>query len=248
VRGIDKAIDADVLVSHLDLSVTPEAYLRFFAAHERVVNGRVRDITKRAFSDDIVGPHDEDAGRVIVKTNLNMAGLPDLRMKQGRRAVARAWVARTLRSIPFAASLRHRTATHPYRIYETVADVPDDVWTRTDLVVQRFTPDIDDGLYCLRTYMFFGDRGRTMLVKSPSPIVKAGNVVHRERVETLPELVEIRDRLEFDYGKFDHVVHEGRVRLLDTNRCPTIGRHNKGESLAEGVALRAGIDRWLASA
>lgn len=35
-----------------------------------------------------------------------------------------------------------------------------------------------------------------------------------------PELRAERERLDFDFGKFDFVVHEGEPLLLDANRTP----------------------------
>ena len=41
---------------------------------------------------------------------------------------------------------------------------------------------------------------------------------HIEEVDPHPEIVQMRKRLNFDYGKFDYVVHNGRAVLFDANK------------------------------
>ena len=48
--------------------------------------------------------------------------------------------------------------------------------------------------------------------------------VRSEFVEPHPEIVRLRKAMKFDYGKFDYVIHEGQVLLLDANK--TVGAPN----------------------
>jgi hypothetical protein len=43
-----------------------------------------------------------------------------------------------------------------------------------------------------------------------------------ETLDVPLELLEIRDRLGFDYGKIDYVVHQGKVHIIDANKTPGI--------------------------
>jgi hypothetical protein len=54
---------------------------------------------------------------------------------------------------------------------------------------------------------------------SPSPIIK-GHPEFSEPVDPPEELLEIRNRLGFDYGKFDYVMHKGKVHIIDANKTP----------------------------
>ena len=56
---------------------------------------------------------------------------------------------------------------------------------------------------------------------SRDPIVKASNSLANETIPVPEDLHAMRARLRFDYGKFDYVVHSGRLVLLDANRTPT---------------------------
>ena len=63
---------------------------------------------------------------------------------------------------------------------------------------------------------------------SSRPIVKAANIVRRDYDLPIPDkLRAMREELGFDYGKFDYVVADGEVALLDANRTPTVGRNTK---------------------
>ena len=45
-----------------------------------VVNRRVTDISKRRISTNLVGPHDTYSGPVILKTDRNFGGLPQMQV------------------------------------------------------------------------------------------------------------------------------------------------------------------------
>jgi hypothetical protein len=102
--------------------------------------------------------------------------------------------------------------------------VPLPVWFNRDLFVERFQPERREGFYCLRTWVFFGDRESNSLSYSLSPVVKSSRVVRREPIPEVPdELRATRTRLGFDFGKFDYAVVDGRPVLYDVNRTPSTG-------------------------
>jgi hypothetical protein len=93
------------------------------------------------------------------------------------------------------------------------------------IVIERFRPELEDGLYHLRIYQFLGDRFTCMRLASPSPVVKAQNSVRIEEVEPHAEILAWRERLGIDYGKLDYVVAGGEVVLLDVNKTTGASRH-----------------------
>jgi len=245
--GVNDRPDADVLFAHLSVSVTPPEYVGYFAAHGNVVNGGVRDITKRTISDNLVTAPSRDVGPVIVKTNFNTGGGADriLRRSRGyaRARGAASWLAH---HTPAAMTLRAVARPAPYRIYESVDDVPAEVWDDPARVVERFLPEVDDGLYCLRTYVFCGDRSVAYRSKAVDPVVKSGRILSREVVQPSPDVIAMRERLDFDYGKFDYVINEGRTVVLDTNRCPAIWwRRRKDDELRPALLTAYGVRRFF---
>jgi hypothetical protein len=49
-RGIRQQVQADLVISHVDLTITPQEYLDFFRAYPNVMNRHVVDISKSRIS------------------------------------------------------------------------------------------------------------------------------------------------------------------------------------------------------
>jgi hypothetical protein len=198
---------ADLVLVHVDLSVVPEAYLELAARYPVAVNGRVRDIRKSRMSTLKVGPDDGWSGPVIVKADLNFAGHPE----------------RVFAAMPpaFGVWSERMRATEQYRVFESVAAVPQAVWLDAGVVVERFVPEREDGRYVTRMMVFVGEHATCAKNSGPKPIVNSSSQTHSEFVEPHPEILALRKTLGFDYGKFDYVIHEGTPILLDTNK--TVG-------------------------
>ena len=89
-------------------------------------------------------------------------------------------------------------------------------------MVERFQPEIENGNYVLRVWLFLGDKDYNIKMYSREPIVKAGNIIGREIVESVPDaLRKIRTTLGIDFGKFDYVMVDGEAVLFDVNKTPT---------------------------
>ena len=226
VRGVDRAIRADLIVPHVDLTVLPPEYVEFLKSHDNVVNRQVVDISKRSFSRLRVTRGDAWGGPVIVKSNLNYGGTPE------RDLLGPAWWERGLfRKLLRAAARRdRRTRFHPflpvrpdrYPVFDSVADLPRGTFLNPRLHVERFRPERDGDMYCLRSYLFAGSAEVNIRYTCPNPVVKAAGIVDRKDVPVPEELREFRARNGFDYGKFDHVIVDGHVHLLDINRTPSL--------------------------
>ena len=238
-------VDPEVLViPHLDLTLTPRAYRDYFARCPHVLNRGVCDISKRRISRNLITNPDQHDGAVIVKTNRNAGGAPEVDRAHKKGGVRRALL-NAARKLPW--SVTGLVGPLEYKVFDHPRLVPRAVWHNRRLVVEKFLPERQGELYCLRQYTFLGSRELNTLVGSPEPLVKAASVVRREVLgETPDELRRLRREMGFDYGKFDYVLHDGRVILFDANRTPTYNRNSKAGSASPLLAaLAAGIEPYL---
>ena len=221
-RGIDRLVDADVVVNHVDLTVVPEPYVRHMARYAVAINGRCTDISKRLVSRHLVRPGDGWDGPVIIKTDRNFGGELERFVLRGR--AGRAWDDLRVRLSRHPWRFRRWLSTHDYAVLASVSAVPEDVWHNPHLVVERFLPEREGELYVLRTLTLFGDRWVSVRRASASPVVKSGNAIRVEDVEPHPDVFAAARRLGLDRGRVDYVLHGGRAVVLDANRTNTMGR------------------------
>jgi hypothetical protein len=236
VRGAAQVPDADLLLPHLDLTVTPPEYAALLDAHPCAVNRGVRDVSKRRISAQLLRPGDGWDGPVIVKTDRNFGGVPETRFLEPEVEPAR--------ELATASALRPGR----YRVFASLSEVPAAVRANPALVLERFLPEHDGELYCVRSYTFFGDAEVCWKKRGRRPVVKNRDLVDRVRVEPHPAMREARRRLRFDYGKFDYVERDGGAVLLDANPTPSYGAGAGGPGRAErNAALARGALAWFAA-
>lgn len=230
VFGTRHFVPADVALLHVNLSVVPEGYLQLAARYPLALNARVRDIRKSMTSTNLVANGDGWQGPVIVKSDLNFGGMPErlLAMSPLERR-ARIW--RVLRRAARRGERGRFTSWKDYTVFNRLEDVPEGLRHRRDVVVERFLPELEDGLFHLRVYQFLGDRSSCTRLGSPYPLFKAGMSVTAEPVEPHPEVEAWRSRLGMDYGKLDYLVHDGRPVLIDVNKTTGASRHMGDEAL-----------------
>lgn len=238
LRGVRRHVEADVLFMHVDVTRTPRTYLRFASRYPVVVNGSVTDISKRRISRNLVTRESPWRGRVLVKTDRNFGGRPERRLAW-QDGLARRALAGVRRRLPWG----FRSVLERYPVFDSVDAVPRVVWVNPDLVVEKFQPEVRDGRYWVRTWLFLGDEERAARFWSDDPIVKEGNILGKERLEEIPDdLRSMRSELGFDFGKFDFAVVDGRTMLYDANRTPALGAVDPDEArpwleqLAGGLA------------
>lgn len=251
--GVGRYVPADIILVHVNLSVVPPEYLEFASRYPVSLNAGIRDIRKSAISANLLRADDEWEGPVIVKSDLNYAGLPE-------QGLQRSWIERRW---SFAHKLRlkadrrrgkvapYQSADH-YEIYAHLRKVPASRVANRQLVIEKFLPERDNGLYCTRVYQFLGDRWSCTRMLSRLPIVKANESISAESVDPHEEVVEWRKRLKMDYGKLDYVVHHGEPVLLDANKTIGASRYEAAkESMGEETiranrrALAEGIYAYL---
>jgi hypothetical protein len=235
VEGLGNWPDGDVAVMHVDLSVVPSAYSEAAKRYPIVVNGAAVDVRKRLVSRNLVARNDGWTGPVIVKTDLNFSGIPE---KQAAECFRRDGKPGDLPPGPIVST------TRPYPILGSPDEVPADVWDNPGFVVERFLPEQDALGYWVRAWVFFGDRERCTRYRGTHPIVKSATIVAHEPAPVPDELRAERERLGFDYGKFDFVVRDGQALLLDANRTPSAPPPNP-EIEASNARLAGGLESLL---
>jgi hypothetical protein len=242
---VSRAMGPDVLVfPHFDLTVTPKQLERSLSRCARVINRAVIDISKRVISKQLVASPDDYDGMVIVKTNLNFGGWPEMRLlaTHGGEPAKRLEAASKQ---PWMVSGMVRCEQYP--IYDNPRMVPKLVWKNSRLIVEKFLPEMEGELYCLRQYAFFGTREINTRAVSKDPRVKSRGVVRREVLDTTPPKVRaLREELGFDYGKFDYVMHGGEPIIFDVNRTFTYDPKSKaGSAMPLIMKLADGIEPFL---
>lgn len=219
VGASERLPEARLVVAHLDVTIVNEPLTRPLSGHPLVVNGTHADISKRRISAGVVRPGDGYDGPVIVKTDLNFGGWPELHAHCGGGSLLARARSRLRRSLPWYVTGLVQPGA--YRIYDRASLVPWPIRRNPDFVVERFVPETADGHYCLRHHFFFGDLECDYLLMSTSPVIKTNNVARFRPIGPAPqELRELRRRLGLDYGRLDYVMDGDRPVLFDANRTP----------------------------
>lgn len=243
INGPREGFEADVGVLHVDLTRVPADHVQFVQGFPISINGRVDDISKRRISRHVVKRGDGYEGPVIVKTNFNYGGVKEAALAARLSRVKRYTIAARQR-LPW--SMRSRFWSANYRVFDSVRDVPRMVWYNPSLVVEKFLAERHEGFYCLRTWLFLGDRETNSLSYSRDRVIKSSNVVRRELGGEPPEeLRRVRREMGFEYGKFDYAIVDGQVVLYDTNRTPTMGSFSKVQYLPRVKYFAEGIEALL---
>lgn len=229
LHGPGSRVDADLIIQHVDLTVVPMDHVSYLRQFPVALNAPVVDISKRSISSHLVGSPGEHDGPVIAKANRNCAGFKEAEL------AAKGLLPPTYSRV-FTA----------YRVYPTTSDVPPELWQDRDVVIEKFLPERRRGQYCLRTWVFLGDKETNSLSYANEPIIKSTNVVHRVPIADVPEeLRAIREELGFDYGKFDYAIVDGRVVLYDANRTPSLGAFDREKYMPNIRLFASGLDGFL---
>jgi len=216
LKGIPQGkVATDLLISHVDLTVTPAEYLEFIERFPKVVNRGITDISKRNISNNLVTPGHDYTGQVIVKTNLNYGGLQEFIVDDlaGKRTMYEGTIQRPWRKVDYLDPGK-------YPIFESIRHVPPGVWRNANLVVEKFMPEREGEYYCNRVALIMGEKVVCGRAYSLSPIVKGAGIVRSDPIETPVEFKRIREQYAIDYGKIDYVEHDGVIHVFDVNKTP----------------------------
>ncbi len=231
-RGVPKqAIAADIALLHVDLTYVPSEYLEFAASFPICLNGQVANIAKRTVADGLVRQDTDWSGAVIVKTDLNCRGAPEL------RANKLAELADLPLPFPNAIGLSD------YPTFDSAAAVPSPAWLNDGLVVQQFLPErLVDG-FGIRFWTFLGHVERCDLCVSSTALVKAATTIRLEPSPVPDQLRALRKRLGLDYGKIDFVIHDGHPVVMDVNKTVGMPPSKKGSDWPSRYA--DGVEEYL---
>ena len=218
VLGIKRFVPADLAILHVDLSVVPDEYINFAQKYPIALNRAVKDVRKSTFIDNTIKPGDKYEGKIIVKSNLNCAGVPERRNSSMNALFSSLKRRLDLSEILGGMHKPYFNTPSDYIILESSSCVPENWFKNKDIVIQKFLPEMDNGCYCIRNYFFLGNRSTSLLRKGNGPIVNSGSTSSLEPIDVHPDIVKLRSKLRFDYGKFDYIVHEGVPMLIDINK------------------------------
>ncbi len=230
--GPAREVSGDIAILHVDRTRVPDEAVPANPHGIPLLNGRVLDISKRIVSRNLVGRGDGYDGPVMIKTDANYFGAVEARDRpkgRFRRFAENNLPWRLTRTLPRGS----------YPVLETPQQVPDWVWENDAFVVERFLPEFIDGHYVLRIWVFLGRSEYAVKLYGRDPVVKAANTVKKEDLETVPDSLRAeRERLGFDFGKFDYVERDGEAFLLDANKTPTVLKQRSANlrKLADGLA------------
>jgi hypothetical protein len=253
-QGVKEEVDADVVIAHIDLTVVPDEYSDFLKKYPIVINGRVNNISKSLISEIMLTRESDYDGPVIVKTDANYGGAPELLRdkKQGRLQNTGIFVGlwhRLQQAGIFKRPWRYvqYLDSHNYPRFNSIKDVPGGVWQNDNLIVEKFLPEIDEeGHYCIRRWCFLGDKDIGLYQTSTNPITKSAEFKNKIITDVPDELKVIRNRLEVDYGRFDYVMNDGKAVIFDLNTTPSIGNYGLDIIGEDGmVDLASGIEYYL---
>ena len=268
--GLDNIPSADLVIVHIDLTVLPSAYIDMITKISRTINGQVFDISRRRFSRLLLSQTNRYAGPVIVKTNANYGGVPELDQKRQRdwKRKIRNWATRkSLNPLayPIIKDLKlfyfeHTKARQAksrkwgtieslnpldYPIFKDIESVPRDIWKNENLIVEPFIRNWEDGLFYVHYYVFFGDREVSGRIGSPNPVVKFRNSVVDEEFPVPDDVRQWREQFRIDFGRFDYLDVGGEYFLIDINK--TEGGGNINYKYKEELEfLASGLDCYLA--
>jgi hypothetical protein len=232
-QGVSDLPDADAAFLHVDASVVPPEYLSAVARYPVVINGRGADVRKRVISRNLVRPGDGYRGPVIVKTDANSGGIPELLHNREANRLGQS------------ADEPPRYMTGKYPIFASPSHVPPALANDPALVIEKLLPERDERGFYARFWIFLGDAERCNRYLAKHPVVKGADILERVPVPVPDAIRARREELGLDYGKIDFVLHDGEPVLLDVNRTPTTVAVLSAAIEAGNVAHAQGIESLL---
>jgi hypothetical protein len=230
--------EADVAILHIDQTVVPDSFIDRLSEYPVVLNRNVLDISKSRISANILNQNDSYPGPVIIKTNANCGGVPEMKLKLYSQP-------NEVKKITVKLSWEETDVMDhkKYPILRSMENVPIGVWNNKNLIVEKFLPERKEDLFYLRYYMFLGSTEWASRFGAKEPIVKFSKMATEDKPISIPEeLRSLRKEFGFDYGRFDYVIHKGKLVLFDVNK--TIGGGSQAlleaystqlDNLADGI-------------
>ena len=220
-HDVDQPIpNADLWIQHLDSSVVPNKYRKVMNKLPNVVNGKLLDIRKNAFSEQRISDFSTSYnGQIIVKSNDNCGGYPELsesrynQKKSIYRKIKRILTKKATTKPPFA----------EYKLYESLQDVPRQFFNSEQVIIEKFIPQRDGDYYVLYMTYIFLEQHITFKIKSYLPIMKWDDHVTWEYATTQPDILDWARQHHVEYGKIDYVYADNQLIVYDINKTPGLG-------------------------
>ena len=209
---------APAALLHIDLTEVPQLYHEIGRRYERVINGHALSINRHLYSSLKVNAGDSHSGPVVVKTVLNSRGRPELRWRQYRNGWTRAthFFRKTVDP-----GYKERLCP-PYRVYDSLGQVPAQVWRNDRLMVEKFAFDSLDLPIVKHRYMFLLGAEVNMRQVYNDVLCAGSKILSNEEGGAVPQEVRaVRERLHLDFGAIDYFIVDGRGIAVDANK--TVG-------------------------
>lgn len=243
IYGVKSKPRADLLIPQVDLTRIPDEYQQYISSFPRVVNRDLIDISKRSISTQQLQAGDSYKGAVIVKTDLNCGGLPELKLTGIAHPIVVRALTRALswRETLMGPRLHRARMLINYPVFSSLQEVPEGVFDNPALIVERFLPEVEGEFFYTRHYVFLGDKYRSFRIGSRSLQVKSANSFYAGDIAEVPlEITQTRQELGMDYGKIDYTINDSKIVVLDVNKTPgrPSGQHSTAKAaliLAEGI-------------
>jgi hypothetical protein len=213
----DTTVPADLLLVHYDRSVVPEEVVKFSRKYRRQINSGALDIRKHLYADGLLNRKSIYNGPVIVKSTLNYGGQPE----SNSSSLAMRIRKRAERMLGLSSTALIRSKDE-YRIYDSVRDVPKRHFSDHH-VVQKLMPERDGDKNVLREYVFFGNIHYENIERSANLIITEDEHVSCKHFNPHPRLLEMRQKLNLDYGKLDYTMIDGEPFIFDANKTLGLG-------------------------
>jgi hypothetical protein len=243
--GTRKFVPADILLIHVDLSVVPDEYLEFASRYPIALNKAAKDIRKSLISLNLVRAGDSYSGKVIVKTDLNYGGSPERIMRRNPSLWRRLSPRRFVQDNTDGSGLK---APFDYRIYDSLAGCRP--WSLNG-TTSSWRNSFPSKRETFSSFVITSFLATALPAPGLPPWIRLSKIRRlsaSKRVEPHPEIVQARESLNFDYGKFDYVVHNGRAVLLDANKTTGADRVSSRELNARRRHRANGIYSYLRKA
>jgi hypothetical protein len=218
---------ADGVFVHVDRSIVSPKLQRFARRFPVQINAQAGDIRKRTFVDGLLQPGDTYPAPVIVKSDLNYGGAPELVNRSLLKRMTERLTRLATRPPP-----RLITQKSDYRIFPALADVPPGYFT-PDNIIQKLMLEKAGEMNVLREYIFLGRLHYENIEHSRSEIITEDEHISCLPFEPHPKLVNLRRRLKLDYGKIDYVMIGGEPFVFDANKTLGLGAYGETEHFGQ---------------
>lgn len=217
--GTEEFVPADLLFVHYDRSVVPAHVSSFARKYQRRINADAIDIRKHTYADGLLTRDSAYDGRVIVKSTLNYGGQPET---NSRSLLTRIRQRATRLAGLDSAPLIH--SKQDYKIFEHLSDVPAPYFSQHH-IVQQLQPERDGDKNILREYIFLGNNHYENVERSSDVIITEDENVSCRPFNPHPRLLEMRRKLNLDYGKIDYTMIDGTPFIFDANKTLGLGEY-----------------------